>query len=43
VFVCISFVVEGVCVRNCRGLGLYKVGIVGWSAGDESVGGNVVW
>jgi hypothetical protein len=32
----ISVVVEeGVCVRGCRGLGLCKVGIVGWSVGDE--------
>jgi hypothetical protein len=39
VFVCISVVVvEGACVRDCRGLGLCIVGIVGWSAGDECVG-----
>jgi hypothetical protein len=31
VFVCISVdVVEGAYVRDCRGLGLSKVGIVGW-------------
>jgi hypothetical protein len=28
-------VVEGACVRDCRGLGLCKVGIVGWSVDDE--------
>jgi hypothetical protein len=33
-------VVEGACVRDCRELGLCKVGIVGWSAGDECVGGE---
>jgi hypothetical protein len=33
-------VVEGACVRYCGGLGLYKVGIVGWSVGDECVGGR---
>jgi hypothetical protein len=41
VFGCISaVVVEGA----CRGLGLCKVGIVGWSVGDECVGekGNLV-
>jgi hypothetical protein len=37
VFRCIS-VVEGACVRDCRGLGLCKVDIVGWSAGGECVG-----
>jgi hypothetical protein len=31
-------VVEGVCVSNCRGLGLCAVGRVGWSAGSECVG-----
>jgi hypothetical protein len=31
-------VVEGACVRNCRSLGLFKVGIVGWLASDECVG-----
>jgi hypothetical protein len=25
------------------GLGLCKVGIVGWSAGDECIGEGVVW
>jgi hypothetical protein len=35
----ISVVVEeGVCVRDCKGLGLYKVGIVGCSVGDEYEG-----
>jgi hypothetical protein len=29
VFGCISVVVEGVCVRDCRGLGLYIVGRIG--------------
>jgi hypothetical protein len=33
-------VVEGACVRDCRGLQLYKVGTVGWSAVDECVGGR---
>jgi hypothetical protein len=41
VFGCISVVVvEGACVRDCRGLGLCEVGIVGWSVGDECVGGR---
>jgi hypothetical protein len=41
VFGCISVVVEeGACVRDCRGLGLCKVGIVGWSVGDEIEGGK---
>jgi hypothetical protein len=40
VFGCISVVVEGACVRDCRGLGFCKVGIVGWSAGHECVGGS---
>jgi hypothetical protein len=35
VFGCISVVVEGAYDRDCRGLRLCKVGIVGWSAGDE--------
>jgi hypothetical protein len=36
VFGYISFLVEeGVCVRDCRGLGLCKFGIVGFSVGDE--------
>jgi hypothetical protein len=35
VFGCISVVVEqGAFVRDCRGLGLCEVGIVGWSASD---------
>jgi hypothetical protein len=32
--------VEGAGVRDCRGLGLCKVGILGWSAGDGCVGGR---
>jgi hypothetical protein len=41
VFLCISVVlVEVACVRDCRGLGLCKVGIVGWSVGNECVGGR---
>jgi hypothetical protein len=41
VFGCISVVVvEGACVRGFRGFGLYKIGIVGWSVGDECVGGR---
>jgi hypothetical protein len=41
VFVCISVVViEGALVRGCRGLGLCNVFIVGWSAGDDCVGGR---
>jgi hypothetical protein len=41
VFGCISVVVvQGACVRDCRGLGLCKVGIVGLSVGDECVGGR---
>jgi hypothetical protein len=41
VFGYISVVVEeGVCVRDCRGFGLYKVSIVGWSMGDECQGGR---
>jgi hypothetical protein len=31
---------EVVCVRGCRGLGLCKVGIVGWSVCDECEGGR---
>jgi hypothetical protein len=38
VFGCISVVVEGACVKDCRELGLYKVGKIGWSLGDECVG-----
>jgi hypothetical protein len=34
------FVVEGACVRDCTGLRLCKVAIVGWSVVDESVGGR---
>jgi hypothetical protein len=41
VFGYISVVVEeGVYVRDCRGLGLCKVGIVGCSVGDECEGGS---
>jgi hypothetical protein len=41
VFGCISVVVlEGACVRDCRSLGWCKVGIVGWSVGDECEGGR---
>jgi hypothetical protein len=41
VFGCISvLIVEGACVRDCKGLGLCKVGIVGWSVSDEFVGGR---
>jgi hypothetical protein len=32
-------VVKGDCVRDSRGLGLCKVGIVGWSVDDECVRG----
>jgi hypothetical protein len=39
VFGCISVVVvEGACVRDFRGLELYKVSIVGLSVVDECVG-----
>jgi hypothetical protein len=31
---------EGVCVRDCRGLGLCKVGIVVCSVGDKCEGGR---
>jgi hypothetical protein len=37
VFWCISVVLV---VRDCRGLGMCKVGIVLWSLGDECVGGR---
>jgi hypothetical protein len=38
---CISVVVvEGASVRDCRCLGLCKVGIVSLSVGDECVGGR---
>jgi hypothetical protein len=41
VFGYISVVVEeGVCVRDCSGLGLCKVFIVGCSVGDECEGGR---
>jgi hypothetical protein len=40
VWVNFCVVKEGVCVRVCRGLGLCKVGIVGWSVGDEHEGGR---
>jgi hypothetical protein len=40
VFWCFSVVVvEGACVKDCRRLWLCKIGIVGWSAGDECVRG----
>jgi hypothetical protein len=32
--------VKGVCVRDCRGLGVCAVGRVGQSAGSEYVGGK---
>jgi hypothetical protein len=39
VFGYISVVIaEGVCVRDCRCLGLCKVGIIGCSVGDECEG-----
>jgi hypothetical protein len=31
---------RGCCVRDCRGLGLCKVGIVGYSVGDECEAGR---
>jgi hypothetical protein len=34
VYFCCS---RGACVRDCRGLGLCKAGIIGWSVGDECV------
>jgi hypothetical protein len=41
VFGCVSVAVEGcICVRDCRGLDLCKVGIVGFSVGDECEGGR---
>jgi hypothetical protein len=41
VFIYISaVVVTGACVRDCRGLGLCKFGIVVWSVGDDYVGGK---
>jgi hypothetical protein len=44
VFGCISVVVQGVSVRDCRGLGLCTVGTVGQSTGGACVGekGSVV-
>jgi hypothetical protein len=40
VFGCNCFVVvNGGCDRDCRGLGLCKVGIVSWSADGECLGG----
>jgi hypothetical protein len=42
VFQYISVVEEGVCVRDCRVLGLCQVGIVIWSVGDECGGGCLV-
>jgi hypothetical protein len=41
VFGYISDVVEeGVCVRDCRDLGFFKVGIEGFSVGDVCEGGR---
>jgi hypothetical protein len=41
VFEYISVAVEeGVCIRDCRGLGLCKDGIVGCLVGDECEGGR---
>jgi hypothetical protein len=41
VFGCISvFVVEGACVRDCRGFELCNIGLVGWTVGDACVGGR---
>jgi hypothetical protein len=41
--VCLGIVVvESACVSDCRDLRLCKVGIVGWSVGDECVGEGVV-
>jgi hypothetical protein len=41
VFGCISVVVvDGVCVRYCRGLGLCTVGTVGYSGDGKCVGGR---
>jgi hypothetical protein len=41
VFGYISVVVEeGICVKDCRGLGLCKVGTVGCSVGDKCKGGR---
>jgi hypothetical protein len=38
-FGCIS-VVEGVCFKDCKHFGLYKVGTVGLLVSDECVGGR---
>jgi hypothetical protein len=38
-----AVVVEGVCVRDCRELGVCTVGTVGWSSGGECVQAEVVW
>jgi hypothetical protein len=36
---CISVVVvEGICVRGCKALGLCKVGTVDWTVRDECIG-----
>jgi hypothetical protein len=43
VFGCISVIEEGVCVRDCRSLVLYKVGIIGCSVDNECEKGGVVW
>jgi hypothetical protein len=40
VFVYISVVEEGICARDCRGLGLCNVGIVGCSVGYKCEGGR---
>jgi hypothetical protein len=40
VSVCFCCCSIGCCVRDCRRLGLCKVGVVGWTAGDECVGGR---
>jgi hypothetical protein len=39
-----AVVVEGACVRNCRGLGVCMASTVGYSVGGKCVGekGNVV-
>jgi hypothetical protein len=40
VFGYVSVVVEGACVRDCSGLGWYKVLTAGFPAGGENVGGR---
>jgi hypothetical protein len=40
VWIYFFFVEEGVCVRDCKGLGFCKVHIVGCSVGDECEGGR---